>query len=71
MVYGQSDGPAAATRARAALSDISNSKGSARAPNGGKVRAAPSPAAPRCAALFLAAPPRLRAVPGRPRGGRA
>ena len=34
--YGQNDGPAAATRARAALSDISNSKNS-RAGVGGKV----------------------------------
>ena len=40
------DGPAAATRARAALSDISNSKGSARVNPSGKVGATPHVPAP-------------------------
>ena len=39
MPYGN-DGPAGATRARAALSDISNNKASARNGAGGKVRIA-------------------------------
>ena len=37
MPYGN-DGPAGATRARAALADISNNKASARNGAGGKVR---------------------------------
>ena len=52
MPYGN-DGPAGATRARAALSDISNNKGSARNAAGGKVRRP----APRTARGDGAAPP--------------
>jgi hypothetical protein len=53
----QADGPAAATRARAALSDISNSKNSARAPNGAKVRACHSLRARRSCTTEPACPP--------------